>query len=324
MRTVDDLSVNYATKEMSKMLTERMKNNSPLTNNINSKPLSRRKKLSKSDSIAMKDSRTRHDGSKLGRILASLSLVNDRNENINTDTDLCKKKSKRRERTLVSNRKLVHGKETCYERENYFSTIEPIAIQQTPGKNEEVDAISSELPLKSSSSMVLFPSLAVNNSAKNIPQQAISRNARIDRFTSMMTPSPIRSNGYSFPSVVRISSPTYPSPLGESMSSPSQQFPELKHDISGIRGLTTDQRIELILLNLKKEAIVDRQIESTLEALSIEKNALGRRIGTAEKRAESRCKDYDKINIHLEKGDEVLEMQDNVLRRTHKLIKRMN
>ena len=95
------------------------------------------------------------------------------------------------------------------------------------------------------------------------------------------------------------------------------KYTELKHNVSGVRGLTTDQRIELASLNLQKQAIVDRQKESTLVALSIEESALGRRIESTEKRAESRCKDYDKSNIHWKKVDELLDMQDDVLRRFH-------
>ena len=59
-------------------------------------------------------------------------------------------------------------------------------------------------------------------------------------------------------------------------------------------------------------------------ALSIEESALGHRIESAEKRAESRCKDYDKSNIHWKKVDELLGMQDDVLRRIHDLTKTMN
>ena len=59
-------------------------------------------------------------------------------------------------------------------------------------------------------------------------------------------------------------------------------------------------------------------------ASSIEEIALGRRVKNTDKRAEPRCKEYDKTNIHWKEADELLKIQDDALCRIHELTQTMN
>ena len=80
-------------------------------------------------------------------------------------------------------------------------------------------------------------------------------------------------------------------------------------------GLTTDQKIDLATLNVQRQAMLDRQKESTLVALSMEDNALNAQIEAAEKRAQIRCPNYDEKDANWIKVDNLIAMQDNLMNR---------
>jgi len=95
------------------------------------------------------------------------------------------------------------------------------------------------VPLESSSSMILFPSLASGtDKAQSVPPRVIRGATKIHRFTSMRTPSPNRDTEHHLPSTVRMrSSPTLPSPLGES---PSQRhFEQFRNEIKSPSATST-------------------------------------------------------------------------------------
>ena len=61
--------------------------------------------------------------------------------------------------------------------------------------------------------------------------------------------------------------------------------------------------------------MVDKQTEAVLVVLSMEESALGRKIESAERRAERRCAIYDSSNIYWKNVDELLEMQQHVIKK---------
>ena len=93
-----------------------------------------------------------------------------------------------------------------------------------------------------------------------------------------------------------------------------QKCTDAKNDTQNVRGFTTDQRIEIEGLNVRRQEMFDRQRESALVGFFIEEGAISRQIEQAERRAESRCPEYDPNNIFWQRVDSLLEQQENVLK----------
>ena len=86
-------------------------------------------------------------------------------------------------------------------------------------------------------------------------------------------------------------------------------------DVTAARGFSTEQRIDIENLNVKKQSLYDRQRESRIVGFSIEEAALSRQVEAAERRATLRCPEYDPINIHWQRVDALIEEQEFVLSR---------
>ena len=87
------------------------------------------------------------------------------------------------------------------------------------------------------------------------------------------------------------------------------------HDTTATRGFSTEQRIDIENLKVRKQSLMDRQRESTMVGLSIEEAALSRQIESAERRAGMRCPIYDASNVHWKRVDTLVDEQDKVLQR---------
>ena len=96
---------------------------------------------------------------------------------------------------------------------------------------------------------------------------------------------------------------------------------ESHNDNTAIRGFTTEQRIKIENLNVQRQMMMDRQNESKIVGLSIESSAIERQLAHAEKRAEVRCPEYNPSNVHWKRVDNLLEQQDEVVKRLHKMNK---
>jgi len=231
--------INIDTKEVRKSNISNRENEIQLgaTNDVEIKRRSHRKVAPKSNVAVSKRSRARDNVStSLGGILASLSLIDNNSENcgIDIDMDACEKKSRRvtASRICLSKQNKTNNRETHHRRESCLSVMHSPIMQQTPEKLEGVDEKLLEVPLESSSSMILFPSLVAGttNGTQSKRPQVTRRATKIHRFTSMMTPSPIRDIEYHLPSTVRIrSSPALPSPLGENPS--PRHFRQFRNEI---------------------------------------------------------------------------------------------
>ena len=88
---------------------------------------------------------------------------------------------------------------------------------------------------------------------------------------------------------------------------------ESKHDTASQRGFSTDQRIDIEALDVQKESMRNRKHEAALVGLSIEESSLSKMIETAERRAWSRCSDYDPESVYWKKVDTLLQDQDKLL-----------
>ena len=86
-----------------------------------------------------------------------------------------------------------------------------------------------------------------------------------------------------------------------------------KSDMTSERGFSTDQRIEIENLNVRRQERTDRQRESNMVGLSIEEAAISRLIKQAERRAEARCAEYDPGNKFWKKVDDLLQKQDEIM-----------
>ena len=64
---------------------------------------------------------------------------------------------------------------------------------------------------------------------------------------------------------------------------------DAKGDSTSTRGFTTDQRIDIENLGLRKESMIDRKNEVAMVALSLEESAMTKMIAAAEQRAMQRC-----------------------------------
>jgi len=217
--TRDNIHVNYAEKGKSNVASKENEVQLGATDALNSKQHAQREGKCKPNAVVMKKSRTRGDvGANLGGILASLSLIDNSSNKCGTNVNTHKEKSRKgtTSRTRLSNRRLYHDMKTCHQGESRHSVVQPNVTKKTPERTEETEEMTLEVPLESSSSMILFPSLAAdNNSTQSIPRRTMN----IHRFASMMTPPPFRDYGNHLPSTVRIgSSPEHPSPLEDSPS----------------------------------------------------------------------------------------------------------
>ena len=88
---------------------------------------------------------------------------------------------------------------------------------------------------------------------------------------------------------------------------------DAKGDTSSKRGFTTDQRIDIESLGLRKESMIDRKHEVAMVALSMEESAMTKMIEAAERRAMQRCPEYDKCNQYWAKVDMMLKEQDQLM-----------
>lgn len=88
---------------------------------------------------------------------------------------------------------------------------------------------------------------------------------------------------------------------------------ESKHSTVSQRGLLTDQRIDVKALDVQKEAIRERKHEAALVGMFIHESALSKQIEAVERRAASRCNDFDPENIYWKKVDILLQDQDKLL-----------
>ena len=69
-------------------------------------------------------------------------------------------------------------------------------------------------------------------------------------------------------------------------------------DTHVLRGFSTEQRLDIESLNIKKQLLFDRKQEQKIVAFSVEESALARQIEQAQRRSITRCLDYDSNNIH--------------------------
>ena len=88
-------------------------------------------------------------------------------------------------------------------------------------------------------------------------------------------------------------------------------------DTSNDCGFSTEQRINIENLNIRKKEREDRNRESTLVGLSIEAGVVSRLVQAAERRAEQRCPDYNATNQYWVKVDILLERESEVLSKIH-------
>ena len=89
----------------------------------------------------------------------------------------------------------------------------------------------------------------------------------------------------------------------------------MKEDTTGKRGFTTDQRIDIENLGLRKESMIDRKHEVTMVALSLEESAMTKMVAAAERRAMQRCPDYDASNMYWARVDVMLKEQDELMKK---------
>ena len=98
---------------------------------------------------------------------------------------------------------------------------------------------------------------------------------------------------------------------------------DARHDTAAKRGFPTEQCLDIEALDLQKQAMLDRKHDSVLVGLSVEENALTKQIEAAERRAMSRCKEYDANNVYWKKVDILLTDQDKLLLKIRKFNEQM-
>ena len=86
-------------------------------------------------------------------------------------------------------------------------------------------------------------------------------------------------------------------------------------DNTGLRGFSTDQRIEIENLNIRKKQLANQVREQRVVGLAIEQDGITRQIEIAERRAKMICSDYDEDNVHWKRVESLLKEQDAVLKR---------
>jgi len=161
-----------------------------------------------------KKSRARNNnGSGLGGILASLSLVTPNKEKSNIEINTSQKTS-RSNRHIVERKashNVQHDRKNVHQKEK---NLLPLLLNNIQEPKKEASEIAGNT-LESVSTMMLFPN---DNSTKSesSDQHDIPK---IQCYPSSMTPSPFRNDKCSLPSVVQIGSfLDHPSPLGQSPS----------------------------------------------------------------------------------------------------------
>ena len=90
---------------------------------------------------------------------------------------------------------------------------------------------------------------------------------------------------------------------------------DMKEDTTGKRGFTTDQRIDIENLGLRKESMIDRKHEVAMVALSLEESAMTKMVAAAESRALQRCPEYDETNMYWARVDVMLKEQDELMKK---------
>jgi hypothetical protein len=88
-------------------------------------------------------------------------------------------------------------------------------------------------------------------------------------------------------------------------------------DTMNERGFSTEQRIDIENLKIRRKEREDRNKESTLVGLSIEAGKVSRLVQAAKKRVEQRCPNYDATNPYWIKVDNLLERETEVLSKIH-------
>ena len=88
---------------------------------------------------------------------------------------------------------------------------------------------------------------------------------------------------------------------------------DMKGDTTGKRGFTTDQRIDIENLGLRKESMIYRKHEVAMVALSLEESAMTKMVAAAESRALQRCPEYDETNMYWARVDVMLKEQDELM-----------
>ena len=96
-------------------------------------------------------------------------------------------------------------------------------------------------------------------------------------------------------------------------------------DTSSVRGFSTDQRINILSMNINKRRLEHENNETLLVGLSIQEAALGRQLESAEARAQSRCAKYKSTNPYWSIVDELVlkhdELVNTISERTASLFK---
>lgn len=93
----------------------------------------------------------------------------------------------------------------------------------------------------------------------------------------------------------------------------NEKILESKHDTASQRGFSTEQCLEIESLDLQKQAMLERKTDSVLVGLSVEQSALKDQVEAAERRAASRCPEYNSTNVYWIKVDSLLDDQDKLL-----------
>ena len=84
-------------------------------------------------------------------------------------------------------------------------------------------------------------------------------------------------------------------------------------DTSSVRGFSTDQRINILSMNINKKRLEHEKNETLLVGLSIQEAALGRQLESAEARAQSRCPKYKSTNPYWSRVDELVLKHDELV-----------
>ena len=105
----------------------------------------------------------------------------------------------------------------------------------------------------------------------------------------------------------------------------SMKTKERDTDTSSVRGFSTDQRINILSMNINKNRLEHEKNETLLVGLSIQEAALGRQLESAEARAQSRCAKYKSTNPYWSIVDELVlkhdELVNTISERTASLFK---
>ena len=101
--------------------------------------------------------------------------------------------------------------------------------------------------------------------------------------------------------------------LVENKGSLDLKSSERDESFSTVRGFSTDQRISIESMNIKKKSVRDRKRESNTVALSIQQSSINNILNQTEIQATNRCPSYNKNNAHWKRADNLIEEQDRVM-----------